>query len=74
MTSEGLIAVDGAELYWSRVGDGRLIVVLHGGPGVSHDHLARSKFVVLPRCGHFPFVEAPGASRVAVLRFLESLP
>ncbi len=37
--SEGFINVDNAKLYYSSIGAGDTLVVLHGGPGLSHKYL-----------------------------------
>jgi pimeloyl-ACP methyl ester carboxylesterase len=38
-TMESLLSVNGVRLFARRVGSGRLVVVLHGGPGAHHDYL-----------------------------------
>jgi proline iminopeptidase len=37
--SSGLLPVNGTELYYRILGEGEPILVLHGGPGMSHDYL-----------------------------------
>jgi proline iminopeptidase len=36
---EGTLVVPGARLYWRERGTGTPLIVLHGGPGLSHDYL-----------------------------------
>jgi len=38
-TSEGWIQVNGTSLYYQIVGEGRPIVIVHGGPGLDHTYL-----------------------------------
>lgn len=38
--TSGFIEVDGARLFFRAVGRGTPLVILHGGPGMSHDYLA----------------------------------
>lgn len=52
--NEGYVDVDNAKLYFSTIGKGDTLVVLHGGPGLSHkylkpqlDSLLSSKFTLL---------------------------
>ena len=37
--SSGLLAVNGTTLYHQNVGDGKPLLIIHGGPGLSHDYL-----------------------------------
>ena len=36
--SGGLLSVNGVDLYVKTIGDGEPLIVLHGGPGLSHDY------------------------------------
>jgi proline iminopeptidase len=40
MIKEGMVRVDGIQLYYKMFGSGRPILVLHGGPGSSHNYLS----------------------------------
>lgn len=39
---DGLAEVNGTELYYKIIGEGEPIVILHGGPGMDHNHLFAS--------------------------------
>jgi proline iminopeptidase len=36
--AEGLLSVNGTDLFVKTIGDGETLIVLHGGPGLSHDY------------------------------------
>jgi len=54
-------------LMWGREDE---VTLLPFGERLSHD-LPHAHLVVFPRCGHFPMIEARGASTEALAKFLD---
>ncbi|MBI2371908.1 MAG: alpha/beta fold hydrolase [Deltaproteobacteria bacterium] len=52
-------------------GEDRLVPPFHSRS--IHQRIARSRYVEIPECGHFPYLEKPAAFRKAVLSFLGDL-
>ena len=60
--SEGYVDVNGVWIYYKTVGRGQPLVVLHGGPGASHDYLL-PHLIPLARRNRLVFIDERGSGR-----------
>lgn len=61
-TSEGYIDADGVPIYFKCIGEGRPLLVLHGGPGVNHDYLLQP-LLPLAKWRRLVFIDQRGCGR-----------
>lgn len=59
---EGLIDTNGALTYYMTVGNGSPLVVVHGGPGASHDYFL-PYLLPLARCNKLVFIDSRGSGK-----------
>jgi len=59
---EGLVDADGIVIYYKTVGQGDPLVVVHGGPGASHDYLLPNLYK-LARTRKLVFIDERGSGR-----------
>ena len=59
---EGFVDTNGVLLYYKEIGQGDPLVVLHGGPGASHDYLLPG-LLPLARANRLIFVDERGSGR-----------
>jgi proline iminopeptidase len=60
--SEGFVDANGVLVYWKSVGRGPPLVVVHGGPGASHDYFL-PHLLPLARTNRLVFVDERGSGR-----------
>jgi len=60
--SEGYVETNGAWIYYKAIGRGQPLVVLHGGPGASHDYLL-PHLIPLARQNRLIFIDERGSGR-----------
>jgi proline iminopeptidase len=59
---EGFIDANGVMLYYMGLGRGETLVILHGGPGASHDYFL-PYLLLLPRHNRLVFIDERGSGR-----------
>jgi proline iminopeptidase len=59
---EGFVDANGVLIYYKAVGNGRPLVLLHGGPGASHDYLL-PYLLPLARTNRLIFIDERGSGR-----------
>jgi len=64
--SEGYVETNGAWVYYKAIGRGQPLVVLHGGPGASHDYLL-PHLIPLARQNRLVFIDERGSGRSPAL-------
>jgi proline iminopeptidase len=64
--SEGYIETKGVWIYYKAIGKGQPLVVLHGGPGASHDYLM-PHLIPLARTNRLVFIDERGSGRSPAL-------
>lgn len=79
--SAGTLEVEGAELYYQIVGEGRPLVVVHGGPGLDHSYLmpwleplaGTYKLVLYDQRGVGGSTGALDSASISMTRYLDDL-
>ena len=64
--SEGYIEANGVWIYYKAIGKGAPLVVLHGGPGASHDYML-PHLIPLARRNRLVFIDERGSGRSPAL-------
>ncbi len=64
--SEGYIDANGVWIYYKTIGRGQPLIVLHGGPGASHDYLL-PHLIPLARRNRLVFIDERGSGRSPAL-------
>src|SRR4051794_19539840 len=59
---EGFVDVNGALIYYMEVGEGDPLVIVHGGPGASHDYLLPG-LLPLARHNRLVLIDERGSGR-----------
>ena len=62
LMQEGLVDANGVMIYYKSVGRGRPLVILHGGPGASHDYFLPNLYL-LARHNRLVFIDERGSGR-----------
>jgi proline iminopeptidase len=61
--TSGYLEVEGARLFFRAVGEGTSLVIVHGGPGMSHDYLAPQLIRLLAEDYRLIFYDQRGSGR-----------